>query len=186
MVIQRLALQSLPLLESHAAELSCTYTASQLQGVESLESGTLTLWSEALGIVHGGARPPCGMLIPTHGMRRHLPLAKDLVRLSRQQLVHRLDSYTAKRNMPAFLEVVKIIDSQVIPLLRKCSLAGHAEFKTQNPVSAAVPQAHSKKILKPWNLHKLFRPTCPLHLPIRCPVTGECLSPNPGSRSPDP
>ena len=35
-------------------------------------------------------------------MRRHLPLARDLVRLSRQQLVHRLDSYMSKRNLPVF------------------------------------------------------------------------------------
>lgn len=56
------------------------------------------------------------------------------MRLSRQQLVHRLDSYTAKRNLPVFLEVVKVLDAEVVPLLRKCSLAGHAEFKTQNPV----------------------------------------------------
>ena len=33
---------------------------------------------------------------------RHLPLARDLVRLSRQQLVHRLDSYMSKRNLPIF------------------------------------------------------------------------------------
>ena len=33
---------------------------------------------------------------------RHLPLARDLVRLSRQQLVHRLDSYMSKRNLPVF------------------------------------------------------------------------------------
>ena len=45
------------------------------------------------------------MLRLSPGTRRHLPLAKDLVRLSRQQLVHRLDSYMGKRNLPIFMEV---------------------------------------------------------------------------------
>lgn len=37
-------------------------------------------------------------------MRRHLPLAKDLVRSSRQQLVAHLDGY-AKRHRPLFEKV---------------------------------------------------------------------------------
>ena len=117
---------------------------------------------------------------------RHLPLAKDLVRLARQQLVHRLDSYMSRKNEPVFRRVLSLVDKQVIllrfhsfttpawgwsahviyvhlmrhsrvvhlggagsdwlpyprlvlraqvvPLLRKCSLAGHAEFKTRDTV----------------------------------------------------
>jgi len=70
----------------------------------------------------------------THSAIRHLPLARDLVRVARQQLVGRLDGYMSKKNAPIFRRVLQIIDAEVIPLLRKCSLAGHAEFKTQDEV----------------------------------------------------
>ena len=32
-----------------------------------------------------------------------------------------------------------MLDTEVVPLLRKCSLAGHAEYKTQNPVRSKEP-----------------------------------------------
>jgi hypothetical protein len=44
---------------------------------------------------------------------RHLPLAKDLVRLARQQLVHRLDSYMSRKNEPVFRRVLTLVDKQV-------------------------------------------------------------------------
>ncbi len=44
---------------------------------------------------------------------RHLPLARDLVRAARQQLVHRLDSYMSKKNAPVFRRVLAILDAQV-------------------------------------------------------------------------
>ena len=40
----------------------------------------------------------------TYAAIRHLPLAQDLVRASRQQLVHRLDTYS-KRHHKIFMEV---------------------------------------------------------------------------------
>lgn len=70
----------------------------------------------------------------TYAAIRHLPLARDLVRLARQQLVHRLDSYMSRKNEPVFRRILAIIDAEVVPLLRKCSLAGHAEFKTRDEV----------------------------------------------------
>lgn len=73
----------------------------------------------------------------THSAIRHLPLARDLVRVARQQLVRRLDGYMSKKNAPIFRQVLGIIDDEVVPLLRKCSLAGHAEYKTQNEVFSA-------------------------------------------------
>lgn len=41
----------------------------------------------------------------TYSAIRHLPLAQDLVRASRQQLVHRLDTYS-KRHHKIFMEVI--------------------------------------------------------------------------------
>lgn len=44
---------------------------------------------------------------------RHLPLARDVVRLARQQLVHRLDSYMSRKNEPVFRRVLALVDTQV-------------------------------------------------------------------------
>jgi adenylate kinase len=33
-----------------------------------------------------------------------------------------------------FADVIALIDADVIPLLKQCSLAGHAEFKTRHPL----------------------------------------------------
>ena len=35
----------------------------------------------------------------------------------------------------AWQEVIGLLDAEVVPLLRKCSLAGHAEYKTNNEAS---------------------------------------------------
>jgi len=69
----------------------------------------------------------------TYAAIKHLPLARDLVRVARQRLVFRLDSY-CKRYNKMFTEVISLIDSEVLPLLKKCSLAGHAEYKTRHPL----------------------------------------------------
>lgn len=69
----------------------------------------------------------------TYAAIRHLPLARDLVRVARQRLVFRLDSY-CKRHYKLFLDVIGLIDAEVLPLLKQCSLAGHAEFKTRHPL----------------------------------------------------
>ncbi|CAK0784866.1 hypothetical protein CVIRNUC_008071 [Coccomyxa viridis] len=76
----------------------------------------------------------------TYAAIRHLPLAKDLVRASRQQLVAHLDGY-AKRHKELFERVVKVIDEEAVPLLKRCSLAGHAQFKTSNPIFAEDDRA---------------------------------------------
>ncbi len=59
---------------------------------------------------------PHGMLHSGNGgggwLRRHLPLARDLVRVARQQLVGRLDGYMSKRNAPIFRTVLQIIDDK--------------------------------------------------------------------------
>lgn len=47
----------------------------------------------------------------TYAAIRHLPLAQDLVRASRQQLVHRLDTYS-KRHHKIFMEVSYITKQQ--------------------------------------------------------------------------
>ena len=39
------------------------------------------------------------------------------------------------------LQVVKVIDEEAVPLLKRCSLAGHAHLKTTNPLFGEHPQA---------------------------------------------
>lgn len=55
------------------------------------------------------------------------------MRVARQRLVFRLDSY-CKRHYRTFVEVIKLIDTDVLPLLKQCSLAGHAEFRSTAPL----------------------------------------------------
>ncbi|KAL6769636.1 hypothetical protein ACKKBG_A31795 [Auxenochlorella protothecoides x Auxenochlorella symbiontica] len=69
----------------------------------------------------------------TYGAIRHLPLARDLVRVARQRLVFRLDSY-AKRAAETFGAVISLIEAELIPLLKTCSLAGHAVYRSRSPV----------------------------------------------------
>lgn len=76
----------------------------------------------------------------TYAAIRHLPLARDLVRVARQRLVFRLDSY-CKRNNKTFTEVIKLIGTEVMPVLKQCSLAGHAEFQSQSPLLLSSPAA---------------------------------------------
>lgn len=96
------------------------------------------------------------------------------MRLSRQQLVHRLDSYTTKRFLPTFLEVIKVLDAEVIPLLRKCSLAGHAEFKTTNPVSAK-PSKRRPQTVKPEDQesNRFGMPLLMVDVVCKCSQNGE-------------
>ena len=39
------------------------------------------------------------------------------------------------------LQVIKVIDEEAVPLLKRCSLAGHAQLKTTNPLFGDHPQA---------------------------------------------
>jgi hypothetical protein len=76
----------------------------------------------------------------TYAAIRHLPLARDLVRVARQRLVFRLDAY-CKRDNKLFSEVIRLIDAEVIPVLKQSSLAGSAEYRTQTPLLRTHPHA---------------------------------------------
>jgi adenylate kinase len=73
---------------------------------------------------------------PTYRAIRHLPLAADLVREARQALVASLDRAHA-RHTRLFSRVVGVLEAEVLPLLKRCALAGHAEWTTPNPLFAA-------------------------------------------------
>jgi adenylate kinase len=64
---------------------------------------------------------------------RGIPLAVDLVRDARRQLVARLDAAAARQ--PATLaDVIALIDEQVAPVLRRAALAGHAVWRSRAPL----------------------------------------------------
>ena len=39
------------------------------------------------------------------------------------------------------LQVIEVIDTEALPILKRCSLAGHAELKTHNPLFSNFPIA---------------------------------------------
>ncbi|GJP61673.1 hypothetical protein CLOP_g18823 [Closterium sp. NIES-67] len=70
----------------------------------------------------------------------HIPLASDVAKYARQNMVTRLDSYQQK-DLRTFKEVVAVIDSQVIPIIRRSALSGFAIFNTELPVFFDQPGA---------------------------------------------
>ena len=72
----------------------------------------------------------------TYAAIRHLPLAADLVREARQALVASLDRAHA-RHSKIFGRVLQEIDLEVLPLLKRCALAGHAEWRTRSSLFAS-------------------------------------------------
>ncbi|CAG9460843.1 unnamed protein product [Pedinophyceae sp. YPF-701] len=71
---------------------------------------------------------------------QHLPLAKEVVTRSRQQLVARLDTYaTCERE--TFSRVISHLDGHVIPGVVKSSLSGFYEHRTSDPLFLEHPQA---------------------------------------------
>ena len=76
----------------------------------------------------------------TYNAIKHIPLSNDLVALSRQQLVVRLDEY-CQQHPRTFSQVVALIQRQVIPQLRRCALAGHAIFESTDSLFIDHPMA---------------------------------------------
>jgi hypothetical protein len=71
---------------------------------------------------------------------RVVPLAVDLVRNARRELVARLDGYAA-RHAATLADVVAVAEEQVAPALRRAALAGHATFRTSAPLVEREPLA---------------------------------------------
>jgi len=69
-----------------------------------------------------------------------LPLAKEVVTKSRQNLVVRLDSYWSEHE-ECFREVIGVIEREILPGVLKSSLSGHFEFTTENPLFGTSPIA---------------------------------------------
>ena len=71
---------------------------------------------------------------------RVVPLAVDLVRNARRELVARLDM-AAARHPGTLADVVALVQEQVAPALRRAALAGHASFRSSAPLFEREPLA---------------------------------------------
>ena len=86
------------------------------------------------------------------------------------------------------LQVIKVIDNEAVPLLKRCSLAGHAQLKTSNPLFGEHPQAADMLIdiltdrgfSVAHSVDEHVIPVCLLHIPV---FLLPCIRPTCGSFS---
>ena len=64
---------------------------------------------------------------------RRLPLAEEITRHARQELVRRLDSYELDHT-ELFKRTVEIIDEKFIPIIKRHALSGRSVVNTEDPV----------------------------------------------------
>eukprot|EP00475_Leptophrys_vorax_P036007 TRINITY_DN6011_c0_g2_i1.p1 TRINITY_DN6011_c0_g2~~TRINITY_DN6011_c0_g2_i1.p1 ORF type:complete len:309 (-),score=6.88 TRINITY_DN6011_c0_g2_i1:8-910(-) len=70
----------------------------------------------------------------------HIPLASDIARYARQNMVARLDSYQLK-DPDTFKQVIALIDGEVMPIIRRSALSGFAIYITESSVFFDKPGA---------------------------------------------
>ncbi|GMH36998.1 hypothetical protein BSKO_04871 [Bryopsis sp. KO-2023] len=76
----------------------------------------------------------------TYAAIRHLPMAKELCRMVRQQLTRRLDSYMLNHR-DVFHKVIALVEDAVLPILRRCGMAGEAVYHTYDELFTEQPLA---------------------------------------------
>ena len=69
----------------------------------------------------------------TYDLLRRLPLASEIVRAARQELVNRLDSY-ATENIVTFQRVIEFIEQKVMPIVMRHAISGRANINSEDPL----------------------------------------------------
>jgi adenylate kinase len=69
----------------------------------------------------------------TYDRLRSLPLASEIVIHARQELVKRLDGYELN-NPERFQQVVTLIDTKMMPIVKRHALSGHANINSEDAV----------------------------------------------------
>lgn len=77
----------------------------------------------------------------TYSAVRHLPLARELQRLARQQLVTRLETYNCGASKTAFRSIISLLETEALPLLRQGGLSGRAEWSSSDSIFSLNPDA---------------------------------------------
>ncbi len=69
----------------------------------------------------------------TYDLLRSLPLASEIVRAARQELVNRLDGY-ATENAATFQRVIEFIELKVMPIVIRHAISGRAFINSEDPL----------------------------------------------------
>jgi adenylate kinase len=69
----------------------------------------------------------------TYDMLRRLPLASEIVRAARQELVHRLDAYAADYTA-LFERVIDFIEKKAMPIVMRHAISGRANINSEDTV----------------------------------------------------
>ena len=69
----------------------------------------------------------------TYDLLRRLPLASEIVRAARQELVNRLDAY-ATDNVVTFERVIEFIEAKAMPIVMRHAIAGRANINSEDSV----------------------------------------------------
>jgi adenylate kinase len=69
----------------------------------------------------------------TYDLLRRLPLASEIVRAARQELVNRLDGY-ATDNAATFERVIDFIEQKVMPIVMRHAISGRANINSEDPL----------------------------------------------------
>ena len=78
----------------------------------------------------------------TYDVLRRLPLASEIVRAARQELVNRLDGYAAEQ-AATFARVIEFIEQKVMPIVMRHAISGQADINSEemlfdDPVALAM------------------------------------------------
>jgi adenylate kinase len=92
---------------------------------------------------------------------RHVPLASQIARHARQELVERLDSY-AEEHRPLFEKVIKLVDEKMIPIVQRHAISGHARINTEHEL-LDDPQGLTLKMLIDILSERGFHVTVDVH-----------------------
>jgi adenylate kinase len=69
----------------------------------------------------------------TFDLLRKLPLASEIIRHARQDLVRRLDTYEAG-NTPLFRQVIDFVENKMMPIVVRHAISGRADINSEDPL----------------------------------------------------
>ena len=71
--------------------------------------------------------------LPTFDLIRRIPVASEITKNARTELVNRLDGYVVK-HLELFEQVLQIIEQRFMPIIIRHAMTGHAIVNTEDPI----------------------------------------------------